>query len=287
MSEKKVDANPDGDTPSALDDPDDEEEEKPPTPPEELWAMLIRACKKGDEVGAKNLVSVEGVVPDHRNIYEEIKRAGRMPGAKVFCREWGPLQWAVVRGYGNIVNMLLQAGFGDIYAKKDENADVNEFQKVDEKGEMKAKTGESTPLHWAAFKGHLHIVCDLIEYFSYAPNIPDEYGNTPLHLAATGMPATGSHPSHVKIMEVLLANESDIDVKNVHGNVPLDLCTNKMGRQLIAQRMLNDRYEDVGVETLLSVAKLRADEKALVETCDAVEACGRVRWWVAVEACEE
>ena len=83
--------------------------------------------------------------------------------------------------------------------------------------------------------------------------------------------AKGSHPSHVKIMEILLANEADIDVKNIHGNVPLALCTNKSGRQVILQRMLNDRYEDVGVETLLSVKKLRSDEQALIDTCNKVE----------------
>ena len=73
MADKKDEAG--ADAPSALDDVLDEEEEKPPTPPEELWAMLIKACKKGDEAEVKNLIEVEGVVPDHRNIYQEVSRA--------------------------------------------------------------------------------------------------------------------------------------------------------------------------------------------------------------------
>ena len=71
MSEKNAQPNPDGETPSALDG--DEEEEKPPTPPDELWAMLLKACKSGDEGAVKNLIEVEGVVPDHRKIYEEVR----------------------------------------------------------------------------------------------------------------------------------------------------------------------------------------------------------------------
>ena len=46
--------------------------------------------------------------------------------------------------------------------------------------------GSTTPLHWASCKGHLYILCDLLDFFGTDDvNSRDADGNCCLHLAAS------------------------------------------------------------------------------------------------------
>jgi hypothetical protein len=168
----------------------------------------------------------------------------------------------------------LKHGFGDCYKVNEASAAAvaaaSDAQAARRNGDA---VGETNPIHWAAFKGHLHILCDLIEFYQgHGPNCPDDCGNTPLHLAASGAPTRGAHPIANKCVEVLLSAGADPHAKNRRGNTALQLCTNEACRRLLEQRQIADTTGGTGSDTLLSVAKLRGDAAALASVCDRVAA---------------
>eukprot|EP00941_MAST-03F_sp_MAST-3F-sp1_P002272 g2272.t1 len=230
-----------------------EEEEKPPEV-EELWSELVEACKVGDDDAVTLLlkpapvedgkVEVPAVLPEHRDVFEEKVPTPPWP------RRWGPLQWAVVNNHDKIVKQLIDGGFGDVYKTPEPN--------------------QTNPVHWAAFKGHLHILCDLLHFYKYDPNIVDDCGNTPLHLAAAGAPKTGAKPTFVKCMEILLSSGTNPRLQNKHGNTALQVCTNDQCKQLLRLHLINEKT-GVGTDTLLSTSKISSDERALKDICEKVK----------------
>ncbi|GGP19728.1 hypothetical protein GCM10007981_04580 [Thermocladium modestius] len=70
----------------------------------------------------------------------------------------------------------------------------------------------STPLHWAALKGHLDVV-ELLLKHGADPNVKDEDGSTPLHDAAWN--------GHADVVELLLKHGADPNVKDEDGSTPL------------------------------------------------------------------
>jgi hypothetical protein len=101
-----------------------------------------------------------------------------------------------------------------------------------------------TPLHIAAFKGHLRIVWVLLGV-GFSNGDADRLGNTPLHLAASA--------GHSTIIECLIYDGSDMKLKNSYGNTPHDLAT-KVGSSntILAQAMkeeeLNPKVKATQVE---------------------------------------
>jgi len=248
---------------SALDE-EEEEEEKEPIPPHELWQMLIDACKRDDADAIRKLVAEEGLVPEYYIDYLRLTR--REQKHKSWLQQWDPLRIAVVKNHGEVVKVLLEQGFGEIWlsperrtVKKTKPKPVVAKKK---KGDSKASKpespvvihlGKTSPLHWAAFKGHLHILCDLIDYFKTDPNILDESGNTALHLASSGMPSWGTHPQFVKVMEILVSEGSDINKCNRFGNNAIALCTNTAGKNLLVQRsLLTGNSDDTALLSVLA-----------------------------------
>jgi ankyrin repeat protein len=76
-------------------------------------------------------------------------------------------------------------------------------------------TDDSTPLHWAAWKGHAEVAALLLDFGAdiQAKNKNDHWGNTPLHAAA--------HGNQRAVAELLLARGADIQAENEFGRTPL------------------------------------------------------------------
>ena len=81
--------------------------------------------------------------------------------------------------------------------------------------------GNNTPLHIAAYKGHLQFVekilssCSMTHYAVDLPNLVNDNGNSPLHLAVLG--------NHRPIVQALLAvtPPSKFDLKDKQGYTPI------------------------------------------------------------------
>jgi ankyrin repeat protein len=74
----------------------------------------------------------------------------------------------------------------------------------------------STPLHFAAWKGHVAVAEALLAAGAdvNAANQNEHWGTTPLHAAA--------HGNQKAIVDVLLRHGADLAAKNLHGRTPLD-----------------------------------------------------------------
>ena len=82
----------------------------------------------------------------------------------------------------------------------------------------------NTPLHWAAFHGHLRVAWLLLEA-GYASDDCDEVGNTPLHLAAAG--------GHAPVVRALLADGCDVQACNHFSNAASAVATDERVRELL------------------------------------------------------
>merc|ERR1719158_32019 len=89
-------------------------------------------------------------------------------------------------------------------------------------------TRKHTPLHWAAFKGHLHVIWLLLGE-QLSPHEKDQIGNTVLHQAAAG--------GHLDVVECLLAQGVDVHAKNDRGHTPFVLCTEQTVRAVLQRSM--------------------------------------------------
>lgn len=87
-----------------------------------------------------------------------------------------------------------------------------------------------TPLHVAAYEGHLE-VCKLLLSYSETVKIDafSDYDSTPLHLACA--------QGHVEIAHLLLKCGADIGVKDLDGNTPLHLAASQ-GRESVVSWLL-------------------------------------------------
>ena len=79
-----------------------------------------------------------------------------------------------------------------------------------------------TPLYYAAGNGMYEVVSLLISKSKNLNNI-DDYGLTPLHIAAKG---------HKKITLTLIENGSDVNTKDKNGNTPLDIAAENQNTEI-------------------------------------------------------
>jgi len=162
-------------------------------PGSELSRELIEFAKLGDTAKCKALLS-----------------DGAMLGYIDEVSGWSALVWASSEGHAETVGMLLQSG-----------AFEAEQQVVIDGMAPKACT---SPLHWAAFKGHVHVVWQLL-VAGFSPTALDTEKNTALHLAATG--------GHILILKTLLSEGVSVSAKNMYGNTALSLTTSAECQKLL------------------------------------------------------
>ena len=185
-----------------------EEEEEIEISQEEKDAELLTFAKVG------NLREIKRCVKDGANI------CAKAPD------NWSPILWASCNGHLDVVKYLLDRGAGEEYAKRAPAAESKTESKTENISVTKVDTSKAinSPLHWAAFKGHLPIVWALLKA-KLSPYEVDSCGNTSLHLAATG--------GNAEVLKCLMSQGFDLSIRNWYGNTSLDLADKAETRSLL------------------------------------------------------
>ena len=168
----------------------------------------------------------------HANNFEAAQDAIRI-GADVNCEEngWTPLLWSACNGHEDIVRLLIKNHAHHKYKKEvleDEKDAGEEEEKKDNFQPLPdpAKTGRSTPLHWASYHGHIKVVWLLIKA-GMDPLDQDIHGNNCIHQAAAN--------SQLEVLKCFMSFGVDLTIKNARTHTPLDLATDPETRALIQQ----------------------------------------------------
>jgi len=131
------------------------------------------------------------------------------------ARQWSPLIWAASHGNETLTRQLIKLNAADEY----------KYDAIE--GKVKKKKKHS-PLHWAAFKGHLKELWLLLGQ-NLSHHEKDQIGNTALHQAAAG----GS----LECTKCLMAQGADVFAKNDRGHTPFALCTVPEVQRLLQSAM--------------------------------------------------
>ena len=74
-----------------------------------------------------------------------------------------------------------------------------------------------TPLHGAVYSGNINLVKDLLQQETTDITVPDEFENTPLHVAV--------EKDHTEIVKLLLRKGASVEARTNTGITPLHMCT--------------------------------------------------------------
>jgi len=184
--------------PRTMDGEDDDEEPDPAELAEALNPKLLAACMKNDTSVAISLIEqrADPVCEDNR--------------------QWSPLVWAANHGNDALTRALINAGAAEVYKYDDSSGKVTRKK--------------HSPLHWAAFKGHLKVLWLLMAPpHNLSHHEKDAIGNTALHQAAAG----GS----LECAKCLMAQGVDVFAKNDRGHTPFALCTVPEVQELLKKAM--------------------------------------------------
>ena len=221
-------APPKDNVPAADDDDDDEgeegEEEKEPEPtPEEKAEALHAAAKSGDAEETHRLAVLENAPLDF------VDKGG-----------WTPLLWAACNGHEACVNSLVESGAANSMATataEPEEGDADKQAKDPSPVRSRVAapaTVVNSPLHWAAFKGHLKICFKLLLHGVPLTDVDGE-GNAALHLAAAG--------GDTATMVCLLNHGADLFMKNFFCNTAMDVGTKTEIRSTLKVLAMEKTYE--------------------------------------------
>eukprot|EP00398_MALV-I-01_sp_L67-1_P000734 gene734-852_t len=160
-------------------------------------AQLLPACRSNDSEQVQFFIN-EGVDP-----------------ALEDANQWSAMIWAACHGNLELTKFLIDVGAVNVYTNKPQLATAAEGAQEEGVAEVSAavtkqKRRKHSPLHWAAFKGHMKTVWLLLGA-GLDPNDRDAIGNTVLHQAAAG--------GHLEVLLCLLAQGSDVYGKNHRGSV--------------------------------------------------------------------
>lgn len=141
---------------------------------------------------------------------------------------WTMLHWAAHHGNVDLVDALLRYGANNSYKEAKIGLKLRTEGGIGREDEV-IDWGTpaillNTPLHKAAFKGHLRCVWLLLRA-GYSVDDLDSVGNTPLHLAATS--------SRTDVLNCLIDHTADVRRMNNFKNLPISLCTSQACRGLL------------------------------------------------------
>lgn len=148
-------------------------------------------------------------------------------GADPVCRDeqdWTPLVWAGFVGAAECVPLLAEAGAADEYRNiAEELLEPSERGEDGVDGFLHRRTVNS-PLHWAAWGGHLPALWALLEAGVSTVDV-DKFGNNALHLAAAG--------GRTDVVRSLLYAGVDVHGRNLFGNTAIHLARTPALRKLL------------------------------------------------------
>ncbi len=191
-------------------------------------------------------------------------------------KHWNPLLWAAFYGHHEvrscvgfqlrqppdrqllqIVQRLVDVGAGEEYKTLPDDM-MEPATEVEHEGAQPRRQVNS-PLLWAAYKVRITIASGVLAQYNRFQNVQghvkvvwlllnaqlsttdvDTYGNTALHLAAAG--------GRPDIVRSLLHAGVDLNARNYHGNVALDLATEPTVRALLQRAMRQTACAGTGEE---------------------------------------
>eukprot|EP00937_MAST-01D_sp_MAST-1D-sp2_P001567 g1567.t1 len=234
--------------PDLLDDPlagsdvDVDDADMEPTEPEmtseEVKEALVAACKSSDAEQCRAMLDKL----DSSEV-EEMATAGR---------SWTPLTHAASEGAEDIVDMLLERGFGAPFGAGG-NGEGGGLLMEMKGGGTASEVLVNSPLLWAAYKGHEPLLCRLIRA-GFDGGARDGCGNTALHLAATA--------GHAAVVRTLLGLGADVRARNAYGNSALKMATDAEVRDVLS------RAESQAEDPITGEPFGRTGSKLLCLCCD-------------------
>ncbi|KAL8891451.1 MAG: hypothetical protein Q9215_001495 [Flavoplaca cf. flavocitrina] len=132
---------------------------------------------------------------------------------------------------------------------------------------------ERLPIHWALSNNHESIVQLLVSRKDFDPDVQDGSGWTPLMIAS-------SLKEGENMVDLLLAKDADVDIKNFNGQTALHFCASKnnldVARKLIARKAsarVKDKREQLPLHRAAAVGsvpmvKLLLDNKSPLNATD-------------------
>jgi len=121
--------------------------------------------------------------------------------------------------------------------------------------------GGRTALHWSSYKGHLKLVRYLVEQAGANINVKSTYSEaSPLHDAIEG--------GHLTVVQYLVEHGADIDAKNSHGKIALDVarCHRSNEAPMIVQYLEQQKQQHGDRATIIQ--ELELEQQSWIDVND-------------------
>jgi ankyrin repeat protein len=225
----------------------------------EAAAMAERALKMADEIFPANHVNIAVSLTNLANVYRtQNKHALAEP---LYKRALQIDENRLGKDHPMVIRKRDELAHYQRFIRTKQKPEIN-GTRLDRSGKIKGEiTGRyyKTPLHEAARDGKLSRVKALVKKYPNAVDTWNDFGRTPLHLAA--------EYGHNETAVFLLEKGTDIDVRGPRGDTPLHLAAGN-GHTSTVELLLN-RKADIHAEDLRGITPLHgavtADRKEVVE----------------------